>query len=89
MVLQKQIIQDCKNQVIKNEKISDSNAKILFNTDEKFLKNLSDAANEITRFFQGKKIRTILKQKVRQNLIRFTHIKYMFQNLILLEIQNQ
>ena len=40
MVLQKQIIQDCKNQVIKNEKISDSNAKILFNTDEKFLKNL-------------------------------------------------
>ena len=56
MVLHKQIIQDCKNQVIKNEKISDSNAKILFNTDEKFLKNLSDAANEITRFFQGKKI---------------------------------
>ena len=55
MVLQKQIIQDCKNQVIQNEKISDSDAKILFNTADKFLKNLSDAANEITRFFQGKK----------------------------------
>ena len=67
MVLQKQIIQDCKNQVIKNEKISDSDAKILFNTDKKFLKNLSDAANEITRFFQGKKIDVEQLSNIKKN----------------------
>jgi len=53
---QQQIIEKCKNQVLKNEKITEVDAKILFNTEDKFLKHLSDAANEITRFFQGKKI---------------------------------
>ena len=53
---QQQIIENCKNQVLKNEKITELDAKILFSTEDRFLKHLSDAANEITRFFQGKKI---------------------------------
>ncbi len=53
---QQENIHKCKNYVLKNSKISVSDAKALFRTDDKFLKNLSDAANEITRFFQGKKI---------------------------------
>ena len=56
MVSQQQIIENCKNQVLKNEKITELDAKILFKTEDKFLKHLSDAANEITRFYQGKKI---------------------------------
>jgi len=50
------IIQNCKNNVIKNKKITESDAKKLFKIEDRFLKDLSDAANEITRFFHGKKI---------------------------------
>ena len=56
MVSHQQIIKNCKNQVLKNEKITESDAKKLFKIEDKFLKDLSDAANEITRFFHGKKI---------------------------------
>ena len=56
MVSHQQIIKNCKNQVLKNEKITESDAKKLFKIENKFLKDLSDAANEITRFFHGKKI---------------------------------
>ena len=56
MVSNQQIIINCKNQVLKNEKITESDAKKLFKIEDKFLKDLSDAANEITRFFHGKKI---------------------------------
>ena len=56
MVTHQQIIKNCKNQVLKNEKITESDAKKLFKIEDKFLKDLSDAANEITRFFHGKKI---------------------------------
>jgi biotin synthase len=56
MIFQQKVIENCKTQVLKNEKISELDAKILFHTEDKFLKHLSDAANEITRFFQGKKI---------------------------------
>ena len=49
-------IQSCKNNVIKNKKITESDAKKLFKIEDRFLKDLSDAANEITRFFHGKKI---------------------------------
>ena len=56
MVSHQQIIKNCKNQVLKNEKITESDAKKLFKIEDEFLKDLSDAANEITRFFHGKKI---------------------------------
>ena len=56
MVSHQQIIKNFKNQVLKNEKITESDAKKLFKIEDKFLKDLSDAANEITRFFHGKKI---------------------------------
>ena len=56
MVSHQQIIKNCKNQVLKNEKITELDAKKLFKTEDKLLKDLSDAANEITRFFHGKKI---------------------------------
>ena len=52
----KKMIQNCKNDVLNNKQISKTDAKILFQTKYNFLKNLSDAANEITRFFQGKKV---------------------------------
>ena len=51
-----EMIQNCKNSVLNNKQISKTDAKILFQTKDNFLKNLSDAANEITRFYQGKKI---------------------------------
>ena len=51
-----ELIQNCKNNVLNNKQISKTDAKTLFQTKDNFLKNLSDAANEITRFYQGKKI---------------------------------
>ena len=51
-----EMIQNCKNSVLNNKQISKTDAKTLFQTKDNFLKNLSDAANEITRFYQGKKI---------------------------------
>ena len=51
-----EVIQNCKNSVLNNKQISKTDAKMLFQTKDNFLKNLSDAANEITRFYQGKKI---------------------------------
>ena len=56
MYFEQSIIEKCKKNVIKSGSISKSDAIMLFQTEDKFLKNLSDAANEITRFFQGKKI---------------------------------
>ena len=56
MELDQQIIQSCKNSVIKNKKITEPDAKKLFKVEDRFLKDLSDAANEITRFFHGKKV---------------------------------
>jgi len=56
MDFEQNIIEKCKKNVIKSGSISKSDAIMLFQTEDKFLKNLSDAANEITRFFQGKKI---------------------------------
>ena len=56
MELDQQIIQSCKNNIIKNKKITEPDAKKLFKVEDRFLKDLSDAANEITRFFHGKKV---------------------------------
>ena len=56
MTSQQTIIENCKKTVMANGIISKSDAVLLFQTEDKFLKKLSDAANEITRFFQGKKI---------------------------------
>ena len=41
MVSHQQIIKNCKNQVLKNEKITESDAKKLFKIEDKFLKDLS------------------------------------------------
>ena len=51
-----EVIQNCKNSVLNNKQISKADAKTLFQIKDNFLKNLSDAANEITRFYQGKRI---------------------------------
>ena len=51
-----EVIQNCKYSVLNNKQISKADAKTLFQIKDNFLKNLSDAANEITRFYQGKKI---------------------------------
>ncbi len=49
MIPQEQIIENCKNLVLNNKKITKLDVKILFGINDKLLKNLSDAANEITR----------------------------------------
>ena len=56
MISQEQVIEDCKKKVLDDDNITENEIDILFNLDDSFLKNLSDAANEITRFFQGKKV---------------------------------
>ena len=56
MIFQGQAIEDCKKKVLDDDNITKDEIDILFNLDDSFLKNLSDAANEITRFFQGKKV---------------------------------
>ena len=56
MISQEQTIEDCKKKVLDVNNITEDEIDILFNLDDSFLKNLSDAANEITRFFQGKKV---------------------------------
>lgn len=56
MIFQEQAIEDCKKKVLDDDNVTEDEIDILFNLDDNFLKNLSDAANEITRFFQGKKV---------------------------------
>ena len=56
MISQEQVIEDCKKKVLDDDNVTEDEIDILFNLDDNFLKNLSDAANEITRFFQGKKV---------------------------------
>ena len=56
MIFQEQAIEDCKKKVLDDDNITEDEIDTLFNLDDNFLKNLSDAANEITRFFQGKKV---------------------------------
>jgi len=50
------IITDCKEKVLKNQNLDQEMVNKLFNVDNKLLGNLSEAANEITRTFQGSKI---------------------------------
>ena len=52
----KEFIDTCKKLVFEGLPLSIESINKLFNIDDKFLKNLSDAANEITRVFQGSKI---------------------------------
>ncbi|MDP6857502.1 MAG: biotin synthase BioB [Candidatus Nitrosopelagicus sp.] len=51
-----QLIIHCKDMVFNKMTITDEMVGKLFNVDNKFLRNLSNAANEITRTFQGSKI---------------------------------
>ncbi len=51
-----EFITECKMTVLRNKKLTDDKTSELFNIDDKFLSHLSDAANEITRTFQGSKI---------------------------------
>ncbi|MEC7711230.1 MAG: biotin synthase BioB [Thermoproteota archaeon] len=51
-----ELIINCKNIVLRDEVLNNEMINKLFNIDDKFLKQLSDAANEITRRFQGSKI---------------------------------
>lgn len=51
-----QFIIECQNKVLKGTGISENDAKILMNTTDLELKTLSDAANKITRNFNGNRI---------------------------------
>ena len=52
----KQLITNYKDIVFGKRSLTDEMVNKLFNIDGKFLRDLSDAANEITRVFQGSKI---------------------------------
>ena len=52
----KELIKNCKNIVLEKKNFPEEMINELFNIEDKFLKDLSDAANEITRRFQGSKI---------------------------------
>ena len=51
-----QLIQNCKEMVLRNQHLDANLVNKLFNVEDKILSQLSDAANEITRTFQGSKI---------------------------------
>ena len=50
------LILDCKKKVLNNQNLDQEMVNKLFNIDDKSLGKLSEAANEITRTFQGSKI---------------------------------
>ena len=52
----KQLIINCKDMVFDKISLTDETVNKLFNIDDKFLRDLSNAANEITRLFHGSKI---------------------------------
>ena len=52
----KQLIFNYKDMILNKKKLTNQMINKLFNIDDKFLKDLSNAANEITRIFQGSKI---------------------------------
>ena len=54
--MSQKLILKCKNDVIKNKKITELEASKLFNIDDKFITKLTDAANSITRHNQGSKV---------------------------------
>jgi len=54
-MIQKLILK-CKNDVMNNKKITKLEASKLFNTDDKFITKLTEAANSITRRNQGSKV---------------------------------
>ena len=51
-----ELITECRNKILSNQKLTEEMTTQLFNVDDKILSQLSDAANEITRTFQGSKI---------------------------------
>ena len=51
----REFINNCKNIVLEKRNLPEKMINNLFNVEDKFLKDLSDAANEITRTFQGPK----------------------------------
>ncbi|NMI83165.1 MAG: biotin synthase BioB [Candidatus Nitrosopelagicus brevis] len=51
-----ELITECRNKVLSNQKLTEEMTTQLFNVDDKILSKLSDAATEITRTFQGSKI---------------------------------
>ncbi len=51
-----ELILKYKEMVLKNQNLDANMVNKLFNIDDKILSQLSDAANEITRTFQGSKI---------------------------------
>ena len=53
---QTELILECKNRVLTKKGLTEELTNELFNVEDKVLSQLSDAANEITRTFQGSKI---------------------------------
>ena len=52
----REMILKCRNDIINGKKITNFITSQLFNINNKFLLDLSDAANHITRYFHGSKV---------------------------------
>ena len=65
----KQLITNYKDMVFGKRSLTDEMVNKLFNIDDKFLRDLSNAANEITRVFQGSKIDVEQLANIRKKLL--------------------
>ena len=64
---QTELILACKNRVLTKQGLTEELANELFNVEDKILGQLSDAANEITRTFQGSKIDVEQLNNIKKN----------------------
>ena len=70
----RELILKYRNDVMNDKKLTRSAISELFNIDNKFLLNLSDAANYITRHFHGSKIDIEELANIKKNfVVRIAH----------------
>ena len=62
-----ELISECKNRVLSKEILTERMTNQLFNVEDNVLSRLSDAANEITRTFQGSKIDVDQLENIKKN----------------------
>lgn len=62
-----ELIKNCQQKIAKGQEISTHEAELLINTEEKYLKDLAFAANEITRFFNGHKVDVEQLNNIKKN----------------------
>ena len=70
----REMILKCRNDIINGKKITNSITSELFNINNEFLLDLSDAANHITRHFHGLKVDIEELANIKKNfVVRIAH----------------